>query len=219
MRIADVNAQTGIPIKELNHLNRDFWYHGTSVDGAEDIQKLGVIALYNRGNMLDFGAGFYLTDTRERADSYMSRVPVVGPGYRTMKRTEWAVMEFKFNPFMLLFGNPDETNEQEMTVLRGLNYTYRNFAKHNEEFAKFVFDNRLNNVNNENPHGFEIIWGVMSDNFPDQIMYDFSNGRLTYEDAIEKLQKPNSMKQLYIGSQRICDMLILSNVFRGSQSE
>ena len=57
----------------------------------------------------------------------------------------------------------------------------------------------------------------MSDSFPDQVMYDFVNGKITYEEAILKMQKPNSMKQLYIGNQRICDMLILSNVFIGSQ--
>ena len=220
MKITDVNAKTGVSIKELNRLNRDYWYHGTSLENVESIEKLGVIAFYNQGNMLDFGAGFYLTDTRERADAYISRVPIISREYVPMVRREWAVVEFKFNPFALLFGKPDKTDEQEITVLNGLNYMYKNFATHNEEFAKFVFDNRLNtlnNVNNKNQHSIDIIWGVMSDSFPDQVMYDFVNGKITYEEAILKMQKPNSMKQLYIGNQRICDMLILSNVFIGSQ--
>lgn len=214
MKISDINARTGISIKELNFLNRDFWYHGTSFEGAESIDKLGVIADFNRGNSLDFGEGFYLTETKERADSYMSRVPVIGADGEPVKRTEWAVIEFKFNPYNLLFGNPSETVKDEITVFSGLSYTYKNFAKHNEDFAKFVFDNRLKN---EKVHCIDIIWGVMSDSIPDQVMIDFLNNELTYERAIEKLMKPNSMKQLYIGSQAICEMLKLSKLFRCSQ--
>lgn len=217
MKISDVNARIGISVKELNRLNQDLWYHGTAVENVKSIQELGVEASHNLGNTLDFGAGFYLTDTKERADSYMSRVPVFSPDYKPMTRTEWAVIEFQFNPYCLLFGNPDKTDEREITVLNGLDYTYRNFAKHDDAFAEFVFYNRLNNVHNENPHGIEIIWGVMSDSLPDEVIYDFSNGNLTYTEAIEKLRKPNSMKQLYIGSQRICNMLRISKVFQSSQ--
>ena len=222
MKTSDINAKTGIPIKELNHLNRDFWYHGTSLEGAESIKKLGVLADFNHGNSLDFGAGFYLTETKKLADSYMSRVPVIGADGKLTKRTEWAVIEFKFNPYTLLFGSPSETSKDELTVFNGLSYTYKNFAKHNEEFAKFVFDNRRNSLespNSRNVHCIDIIWGVMSDSIPDQVMIDFSNNELTYEQAIEKLMKSNSMKQLYIGSQAICEMLEFSNIFifRGSQ--
>ena len=213
MTVNDVNAKTGIPVKELNLLNRDLWYHGTSLEDAENIRKLGVIVDYNYGNSLDFGAGFYLTDTKKRADSYMSRVPVIEPDGKTRTRTEWAVIEFNFNPFILLFGNPLKTDEKELTVLNGLNYKYMNFAKHDKKFAEFVFENRLNNK----PHGIDIIWGVMSDSIPDQVMIDYSNGELTYDLAIEKLIKPNSMKQLYVGSQVICKMLKWSNLFKGSQ--
>lgn len=215
MKPADVNARTGVPIRELNRLNSDVWYHGTSEEGADSLQKLGVIALYNRGNMLDFGAGFYLTDTKERADSYISRVPVIRANYEPMKRKSWVVMEYRFNPYQLLFGDPETTTTEELIAIEKPGYAFRNFAKQNEEFARFAFDNRLNNVNNEKPHGIDIIWGVMSDNFPDQIVYDYLNGRLTYEEAIEKMQKPNSMKQLYVGNQRICDMLELTNMFVG----
>ena len=214
MRIEDVNAQKGIPIKELNLLNRDLWYHGTSLEDAKNIEKLGVVVDYNYGNSLDFGAGFYLTDTKQRADSYMSRVPVIGADGEPSKRNEWAVIEFQFNPYTLLFGNPNVTNESELTVLNGLHYKYKNFAKHNEDFAEFVFKNRLNN---ERQHDFDIIWGVMSDSIPDKVMLDFVNGELTYDQTIGKLMKSNSMKQLYIGSQLICEMLKLSNLFQGSQ--
>ncbi|MBR1710361.1 MAG: DUF3990 domain-containing protein [Clostridia bacterium] len=156
-----------------------------------------------------------MTDTLARASSYISRVPIVTADFRTIRRTEWAVMEYEFNPYKLLFGNPLSPDENEVTVLNGLNLKYRNFPKHDEEFAKFAFENRLHNVCNESPHGIDIIWGVMSDNFPDQIMYDYKDGTISYDEAIDKLQKPNSMKQLFIGNQRICDMLVLKDVHFG----
>ncbi|MBR1477395.1 MAG: DUF3990 domain-containing protein [Lachnospiraceae bacterium] len=203
MTVEEVNKATGISIKELNRLNCDLWYHGTSPDGAENIRENGPQAGFNIGNMLDFGAGFYLTDTKERAESYISRIPVLTKEMRFEKRKEWSVIEFRLNPFELLFG---EGNEGK--------YTYKNFPKHDEEFAKFAFYNRLSNVYRENHHGYDIIWGVMSDNLPDQVIYDYTEGLLTYEEAIEKLQKPNSMKQLYISRQEICDMLEITDIIQ-----
>lgn len=200
MTVQEANQATGIPIKELNRLNRDLWYHGTSPEGAENIQENGVQAGYNLGNMLDFGVGFYLTDTRERAESYISRVPFLNEELRFEKRKEWSVVEFCLNPFEILFG--DGKGE----------YTYKNFPKHDEEFAKFALYNRINNMYRENHHGYDIIWGVMSDNFPDQVVYDYTDGLITYDEAIERLQKSNSMKQLYIGRQEICDLLEIKSI-------
>lgn len=162
-----------------------------------------MLARHNVGNMLDFGSGFYLTDTKERADSYISRIPVLNKDLQFVNRSRWSVIEFSFNPFSLLF------NDENVGK-----YTYKNFPKHNEEFAKFAFFNRINNLFMENPHGYDIIWGVMSDNLPDKIVYDYQEGLITYDEAIEKLQKPNSMKQLYIGKQSICDMLEISNIYQ-----
>ena len=201
MTVEEAHRLTGISVKELNRLNRDLWYHGTSPDGAENIEENGPQAGYNIGNMLDFGAGFYLTDTKERAESYISRIPVLNRELKFEKRREWAVIEFELNPFKLLF---DEGNEGK--------YKYKNFPKHDEEFAKFAFYNRVSNVFRENHHGYDIIWGVMSDNLPDQIVYDYTEGLITYDEAIVKLQKPNSMKQLYISTQEICDMLKITDV-------
>lgn len=196
--IISLSRQTGISIKELNRLNRNEWYHGTTVDGAENIRNIGVIANYNLGSELDFGMGFYLTDTYERAESYISRVPVLKEG-KFVKASQWAIIKFEFNPFNVLFSNENE-------------FKYRNFPKHDVEFAAFSFDNRINNVYNEKPHGYDIIWGVMSDNLPGQIILDYKNGKISYDKAIELLQKPNSMKQLYIGNQEICDMLTICKI-------
>lgn len=197
--IEKLSLDTGISVKELHRLCQTKWYHGTTLEGAQNIQKIGVLANYNIGSELDFGMGFYLTDSLKKAETYISRVPIMDENGKPKKRTEWAVIEFEFNPFELLF-------------MQDNSYTYRGFPKHNEEFAKFAFENRLNNVYNENPHGYDIIWGVMSDSVPVQLILDYKNGNITYPEAILQMQKPNSMKQLYIGNQEICNMLKITTV-------
>ncbi|MBQ6787453.1 MAG: DUF3990 domain-containing protein [Lachnospiraceae bacterium] len=198
--IEELHRKLGISIKELNMLNHDHWYHGTSYANAKIISSAGVDVTYNIGNELDFGAGFYLTDTPERASNYISRVPLIDKNGIPTERTEWAVIDFQFNPFDILF-TPSSNG-----------YKYKNFPKHNEEFATFTLQNRLFNVYNETPHGYDIIWGVMSDSFPDQVILDYKDNKISYEEAVQKLQKPNSMKQLYIANQNICNQLIIHDI-------
>ena len=201
-----ISREYGIPVKQLNRLNKNNWYHGTTLDAYYNIRDQGVISSYNIGTQLDFGTGFYLTDSVESASKYMGRLPDLGENGELIKRTKWCVIEFEFNPFELLFKTES-------------NYKFRNFAKHDEEFAKFVFANRLYNVYNEKPHGYDIIWGVMSDSIPPEVLLAYQNNEITYEEAIRKLQKPQSMKQLYIGNQTICDMLKISNLIEVDEKE
>ena len=72
---------------------------------------------------------------------------------------------------------------------------------------KFVLKNWTENVNNENPHGYDIIWGVMSDSVPDKIASDYETGRISYSEAVKMFMKSTSMKQLYIGNNSICESL------------
>jgi hypothetical protein len=74
-------------------------------------------------------------------------------------------------------------------------------------------------VYNENPHGYDIIWGVMSDSVPPEIIIAYMNKEITYEKAIELLKKPQSMRQLYIGNQEICNKLRITNVIIFDQKE
>ena len=202
--IQEVSKKTGISVKELNRLNQDFWYHGTTLKDAENIRENGVIASYNCERMLDFGTGFYLTDTHQRASNYISRVPVITASGGLERRKEWAVVEFMFNPCKLLFCNENQ-------------YLYRNFPKHNEEFAEYVFHNRIDCV--EGYKTYDLIWGVMSDSIPSEAIIDYKKGKIPYEEVIKVLQKPNSMRQLYIGNQVICDMLVLNNVYIEEECE
>lgn len=52
----------------------------------------------------------------------------------------------------------------------------------------------------------------MSDSLPLNVLSDYKKGKLSYAEAIQLLQKPNSMKQLYIGNQSICDMIKCTNI-------
>lgn len=194
-----LSDKLNIPIKQLNRLNQDKWYHGTTYEAYQNILQQGILWNYNYGSQLDFGTGFYLTDSMDAASNYIRRVPELTADGNFTSKKEWCVIEITFNPFELLFEHPNK-------------YSYCNFPKHDENFAKFVFQNRLYNVFNEKPHGIDIIWGVMSDSIPPEIILSYKNGEISYEEAIKKLQKPNSMKQLYIGNQEICNMLKITNI-------
>lgn len=204
--INELSQKTGISVRQLNRLNNDKWYHGTTIEAYHSICEQGVLSSYNIGTQLDFGAGFYLTDSVESASGYMKRLPEPDASGALIQRKTWCVIEFAFNPFSLLF---DTENK----------YTYYNFPKHDEQFAKFVFENRLNNVYNENPHGYDIIWGVMSDSVPPEVIMSYLNGEISYTDAISILQKPQSMHQLFIGNQQICDMLEISALLQFEEKE
>lgn len=200
--IQTISKQTGISIRELNRLNQDLWYHGTTIESAENIAKSGVIANYNFGTELDFGPGFYLTDTFERASSFISRIPLITPNGIKQARDNWAIVVFTFNPFTLLFSS-------------NTMYSYRNFPKHNDDFANFVFYNRINNAYNENPHNYDLIWGVMSDNNPSKIIFNYREHLIDRDTAITLLKKSNSMRQLYISNQNICNTLKIQEIKKG----
>lgn len=199
--IKTISEQTGISIRELNRLNQDLWYHGTTIESAENIAKNGVIANYNLGTELDFGPGFYMTDTFQRASSFISRVPIITQDGIRLTRQNWAVVVFMFNPITLLYSSD--------TI-----YSYRNFPNHNDEFANFVLSNRMNNAYNENPHNYDLIWGVMSDNNPSKIISDYKEHLINRETAISQLKKSNSMRQLYISNQNICNSLKVQEIIK-----
>ena len=54
---------------------------------------------------------------------------------------------------------------------------------------------------------------------PEEAIKRIENNEITYDDAILKLQKPHSMKQLYIGVQELCDMLKISDLFEFNEKE
>ena len=150
-------------------------------------------------DQLDFGPGFYLTDTYERAVSFISRSPILTSDGSICHRKDWAIITFALNPFNLLFTSDTQ-------------YNFHNFSQHNDEFANFVFENRMHNTRKENHHHYDVIWGVMSDNKPFEIIEKYKKKIISYENAINEFKKTNSMRQLYIGNQNICDMLKIQGI-------
>ena len=190
--VEEISRKTGISIKELNRLNKNEWFHGTTIEDAKNIMFSGVDALYNVGSGHDYGTGFYLTSSLETAESYISKLPIVNSDGSIQKtRKEWVIIKFIFNPFDMIFRD-------------NLHITYKNFPKYNDEFAKFALKNWTENINNEKPHGYDIIWGVMSDSIPDKTATDYLMGVISYAEAIQQFKKSTSMKQLYIGNSEIC---------------
>ncbi|MDA8234569.1 MAG: hypothetical protein M0Z31_07225 [Clostridia bacterium] len=56
------------------YLNKDKWYHGTTLYNWKRLCLLGVKADYNIGNELDFGYGFYLTPEKKQAEYYIENL-------------------------------------------------------------------------------------------------------------------------------------------------
>ena len=60
--------------KELEkYLKQTSWFHGTTLEGFLEMQRIGIRADYNLGNQLDFGYGFYLAPKYKQAESYILR--------------------------------------------------------------------------------------------------------------------------------------------------
>lgn len=55
----------------------------------------------------------------------------------------------------------------------------------------------------------------MSDNRPDGVILSYKDNTISYEMAIQQLCKPNSMRQLYIGNQQLCNELKIVSVTEG----
>lgn len=192
--IEDISKKTGISVKELNRLNRDTWYHGTTVEDAYNIMENGVDAFYNVGRGSDYGPGFYMTASLEAAESYISKLPILDASGRILtERKTWAILKFEFNPFILAFQSDGR-------------FTYKNFPKFNDEFGAFALQNWLH-AHASRSGNYDILWGVMSDSLPDKIASDYEEGLISYDEAVKAFQKSTSMKQLCITNQLICSGL------------
>ena len=108
------------------------------------------------------------------------------------------VIEFDFKP--IDFYNKDE-------------YNFKILNNYNLEFAKFIFHNRVYNINGEAHHSHDFIFGVMSDSLPIILIQQYKSGVKSKEDVLIELQKSTSIKQISIHRQDICDILNIQNVF------
>lgn len=145
----------------LKHLRKNKWFHGTTLAAWHDICKQGIVSNYNKGNELDFGYGFYLTPIKEQAEHFISTMLeyrkqesflselngiITDTTYERLSRIA-IVIEFTFSPMEWMMSD---------------RYKYLILNNYDDNFAEFVFHNRINNANGENQHDYDFIFGVMS---------------------------------------------------------
>ncbi|AQQ55395.1 hypothetical protein B0X71_19700 (plasmid) [Planococcus lenghuensis] len=106
------------------------------------------------------------------------------------------VMEFEFAPFPYW-------QKGEVKVL----------DKNDVEFATFVTDNRIR-AREGLLHDYPLIYGIMSDNNPAELVSKFRDGELVKKEVIQGiLEKTIRTRQLSIHTQDICDTLNLTKAY------
>lgn len=184
-----------IPQKIINKLSATKWYHATTMQNYLNIKKNGVRVDYNKGHQLDFGYGFYLTSTSKLAESYTKRLYSFENANELIVDDFPVIMEYTFCPYDWFLS---ET------------YNCRVFASFDDEFAEFVFHNRTANINGACQHEYDVIYGVMSDSFPTNLILEYFAGTCSKNEVLSALKKNNSMKQISLHSQTLCDIIQLS---------
>lgn len=180
--------------KIRNILNASSWYHATTLPYMHNIIKTGLRIDYNKGNELDFGYGFYLTTTEKMAERYITQLSSWYPA----GNDEYVVMEYSFMPLDYFLSD---------------SYNTCIFDKFDTRFAEFVFTNRIEGRTGIQRHKYDMVYGVMTDSVPTQLITQYRAGDISKEDVLLGLQKDNSMKQLSIHNQKICDSLELKRVY------
>lgn len=193
--------------KIKNILSKNLWYHGTTKSSLNNILNNGIIVDYNKYRELDFGYGFYLMPKKKEACKYINRLlevkkQLIIPNNKNINKNNDAlipvVIEFEFQPLEFFQSNI---------------YKSKIFEHYDDEFAKFIFYNRLNYKNEEKLHDYDIIYGVMSDSNPVMVIEQYRNGEIKEDEAIEYLKKSTSVKQLSIHNKNICENLSIKNYY------
>lgn len=184
-------------------LSQNMWYHGTVYSNWSSFCKNGILVDINKDNSdsLDFGYGFYLAPSKERAEHYIISMMENTDFYKSGDTP--MVLGFEFSP---------------LEWFEGDEYSTKIFGKYDDEFAIFVFENRTQNAFGENQHDYDIIYGVMSDSVPTQAILEYKMGIKTREDVIECFKKSTSMKQISLHNQKLCDIIKLKEAYTINES-
>lgn len=179
-------------------LSQNIWYHGTVFSNWHSFCQNGVLADINKdtSDALDFGYGFYLAPSRERAEHYILSM-MENSGFYNPHDIPM-ILGFEFTPLEWF-----ESEEHRTKI----------FGKYNDEFAIFVFENRTYNIFGTKQHDYDVIYGVMSDSVPTQAILEYKIGLKTKEDVLECLKKPTSMKQISLHNQNLCDIIKLREAY------
>jgi len=177
--------------KIKKYLSNTCWFHATTLDDWHDINQNGVIAEINRDTSagLDFGYGFYMTNDSFKAENFIYGLKKVGS---LVKDDVMTIVEFSFSPL-----NWFEASEYNTYIINS----------HNDEFANFVYENRMYNINGSKQHKYDAIFGVMTDTRPIELMKKHRAGILSKSEVLDEFKKSISMKQLSLHNQKLCDMI------------
>ncbi len=172
---------------EQDFLTNDKWYHATSAKFFRKIVKNGIIADINRNTELDFGYGFYLAASLSWAQKYAK-------GFDDAR-----IIEFHFRPVDILKGSKN----------------YRYFDTLDEEFAEFVFSNRMyySESTDNCIHTYDLVAGVMSDGTQATDFEEFRDGEITKQELFRRLLLPREDWQIAIHSQKLCNLLVPVRAF------
>lgn len=185
-----------LPKKIANTLSSTKWYHATTKSNFKNILTHGVSVDFNRYGELDFGYGFYLTTTEKLAESYISRL--------FSWKGECAI-------------DPPVIMEYEMSPIDWFtsdNYKTAVFPEFNDAFAEFVFKNRTHSSTGLQCHNYDAVYGVMSDSAPTTLLLKYRANELCQEDVLQGLKKGNSMKQISLHNQALCDIICLRRAYQ-----
>ncbi len=164
---------------EKDFLSHNRWFHATSARFFDSIIHQGIIANINRDTELDFGYGFYLAANPKWAEKYAK-------GFEDAR-----IIEFHFRPIDILQGNPN----------------YKFFGALNEEFADFVFSNRMFIATSEREcaHDYDLVAGVMSDGSQVVDFEEFRDKEISKSELYRRLLLPREDWQIAIHSQELCN--------------
>lgn len=166
---------------EKDFLSNEKWFHATSARFFEKIIKEGIIADINRESELDFGYGFYLASSKEWTEKYAK-------GFDNAR-----ILEFHFKPIDILSGSKN----------------YKFFESLNNDFAEFVFSNRMYFQESEDNcfHRYDLVAGVMSDGTQITDFEEFRNEDISKEELFRRLLLPREDWQLALHSQTLCNLV------------
>lgn len=179
-------------------LSQNTWYHGTVFSNWDSFCQNGILVDINKdtSDALDFGYGFYLAPTKERAEHYITSMIENTDFYKDDDSP--LILGFEFTP---------------LEWFEGEEYNTKIFGKYDDEFAIFVFENRTENMFGSKQHDYDVIYGVMSDSVPTQAVLEYKMGIKTKEEVLDSLKKATSMKQISLHNQNLCDIIRLKEAY------
>lgn len=177
------------------------WYHATTKADYLKIIEQGVKFDVSWGSELDFGPGFYLAPKQKMAEDFISRQikfkkEMELESFLPAEAFEAVVMEFEFDVFPYF-------EKGELKVL----------DENNEEFATFITENRIRAIEGL-IHRHSLIYGIMSDNNPADLVSKFRDGEIDKQQVIKGIMdRTISTRQLSIHAQALCDKLVLRKAY------